>query len=238
MAGAAPPSALLPPLKAAPFPPVPAGPRGRGPLLPTSPLLSPLTVPRSTAGGGRGVAFPPGPSLTRPRPFLSGSGGLRELRRERYRGRGFGGVGGGTGLPSALLQPCFSLRRHGGGMWRRPAWQVGPGGGGVCVWRFEGPLRERRSGLPPHGAWRPRGAPARPAAGLAVTFCSQKAVFGGVTACGADGGSPSRSPPQRGLAGAGGAFAEPGLRYLRAALPTPAGCSCRRRYRSAGNVVY
>ncbi|KAK2539629.1 hypothetical protein Q9233_001669 [Columba guinea] len=66
------------------------------------------------------LEFPPGPSLRRIRGVPSVSGCLR--------GRGAGGVaggtGGGTGLAPALLQPCFSLRRRGGGMLRRPAWQV------------------------------------------------------------------------------------------------------------------
>lgn len=93
---------------------------------PALPPPAPGSPQNSRGEGGNLLEFPPGPSLRRIRGVPSVSGCLR--------GRGAGGVaggtGGGTGLPPALLQPCFSLRRRGGGMLRRPAWQVGLGRGG------------------------------------------------------------------------------------------------------------
>lgn len=53
-----------------------------------------------------------------------GSGSEEQAAGERP-----GVLGGALGLPGALLQPCFSLRRRGDSMLRRPAWQVGPGEG-------------------------------------------------------------------------------------------------------------
>lgn len=51
---------------------------------------------------------------------------------EVQRARGSGGAGpfaARTRLLLALHYPCFFLRRSDGSMLRRPAWQVGPGGG-------------------------------------------------------------------------------------------------------------
>lgn len=82
-------------------------------------------------------AFPPGTS----RPSLSSSGRPR-AHRERCGRRGVGWRGR-AGAPWALLQPCSSLRRLGGSMWRRPAWQVGPCGAGAALglrpWRNAAP---------------------------------------------------------------------------------------------------
>lgn len=125
--------------------------------------------PRARGGGrcrlGRG-AFPPGTC----RPSLSSSGPPQAQRRERRGGRGVGWRGW-AGAPWALLQPCSSLRRLGGSMWRRPAWQVGPCGAGP------GRSGCGRGGTRPG---RPRGGegaagerqlqPLCPAAGLAETL--------------------------------------------------------------------
>lgn len=98
-------------------------------------------VPRGRGERGARAAFPSGPVSARnpfrpdafppgspPVPFLfRPSAGAARRPRRGAEGAGSGGVAG-SGLPGALLQPCFSLRRIGDSMWRRPAWQVGPCG--------------------------------------------------------------------------------------------------------------
>lgn len=127
------------PQEAALLPPVST--RGEEPARPRRAALSrpaPGRGPPQSRRRGRGWRFRPDPlcagpvaSLPLPAIALRGGGGRgAEDGGSGGSGRpGRGALAAGRGFPPALLQPCFSLRRRGGGMLRRPAWQVGPCGG-------------------------------------------------------------------------------------------------------------